>query len=90
MHPFHLFPTDSMFQPISRTCVHVRMHARTFTQSPAAEFLLSPTKPPDYTRRRKRIDKSGVYKPKKKKDKTRNGKKKIVDVPSAPTSNVEM
>jgi hypothetical protein len=66
-------------------CTHIHK------QPPAAEFLLSPTNPPDYTRRRRRIDKSGVYKPKKKKDKTRDGKKKKrADAPSAPSSKAEM
>ncbi len=52
--------------------------------------MLSPTNPPDYTRRRKRIDKSGVYKAKKKKAKTKDGKKKSADAPSTPSSKAEM
>jgi hypothetical protein len=52
--------------------------------------LLSPTNPPDYTRRRKRIDKRGVYKPKKKKDKKNNAKKKGADASSSSSSKLEM
>jgi len=57
------------FRDPAKYIFNTEAHLLPLPKPPADEFLLGPTKKPDYTRRRKRIDRNGKYKPKKKKEK---------------------
>jgi len=57
------------FRDPSKYIFNTEAHLLPLPKPPADEFLLWPSKVPDYTRRRKRIDRNGNYKPKKKKEK---------------------
>ena len=55
------------FRDPAQYIFNTEAHLLPLPAAPAKEFLLSPSQPPDYTRRNKRIDRVGKYRPRKKK-----------------------
>jgi hypothetical protein len=68
-----------VFRDPAKYIFNTEAHLLALPQAPAKEFLISPTNPPDYTRRRKRIDSNGRYKPKNREKKKEVKKKEHKD-----------
>jgi hypothetical protein len=66
-----------LFRDPAKYIFNTEAHLLPLQKPPADEFLLSPARGPDYTRRRKRIDRNGIYRKKRKSEKKKQPKAEI-------------